>query len=48
MMVESTHDRARSDGADALNWTPQRREGTRGGCADIVLEPLIAFVYRGL
>jgi phenylacetate-coenzyme A ligase PaaK-like adenylate-forming protein len=25
MMVESTQDRAGSDGADALNWTPERR-----------------------
>ena len=25
MMVKSTQDSARSDGADALNWTPERR-----------------------
>jgi hypothetical protein len=25
MMVESAQDRTRSDGADALNWTPERR-----------------------
>jgi hypothetical protein len=25
MMVESAQDRAGSDGADALNWTPERR-----------------------
>jgi hypothetical protein len=25
MMVESAQDRARSDGADTLNWTPERR-----------------------
>ena len=29
MMVESAQDRAGSDGADALNWTPERRSSYR-------------------